>query len=167
MNDPVKNSMASQHADASYEQLRTILERVQQYHQRFRTGLQHGGQSSESSSKDYLLRWLAATEKSEIELLELITAESDADILETWIQYVPDGECIERLESLKLRPEMSLDEVYESTMRFYQSLSMFYTQLAQQVSAETVKEFLQRLVDRYEAHLRTQAWMMRDLDTAS
>ena len=165
MSNPNKNSMSNHPPDASYEQLKTILDRVQGFHRRFRKGLADSNSLEDSPGRKHVLNWLQETEEREIELLNRVQSEQNTELLDTWIQYVPDSDCIQKLEDLELRPGMSLDEVHESTMRFYQSLSAFYTQLAQQVTAESANEFLSQLVECYESILRTQAWMMRDSHT--
>ena len=123
MSNPNKNSMSNHPPDASYEQLKTILDRVQGFHRRFRKGLADSNSLEDSPGRKHVLNWLQETEEREIELLNRVQSEQNTELLDTWIQYVPDSDCIQKLEDLELRPGMSLDEVHESTMRFYQSLS--------------------------------------------
>ena len=90
--------MSHQH---TYMQIRDVVERIRIAHQRLRDALERPQPEAVDSRTRHMLAALRREEQQlEIALTRQLNRDDSSDILDTWLQYIPDAELFETLESL-------------------------------------------------------------------
>ncbi len=145
----------------SYAQVRDILSRVREGHQRFRDTLAHIEQESNNDGTE----WIAKSFRQHEQHWQMALAKSGGDdqdaILNTWIQVVPSEELFSELDDIVVTPEMTLDDVVAAAVGFHSALVNLYRTLSTQVSAPRAKEFLTSLLEYEQTVVAQQAWAAR------
>src|SRR6056297_3632662 len=107
--------MMTTQREATYTQVSDILDRVHDYHRHFRAKLEEANSDELNDQTTYLLNWLRSIENQEVIIFEQLQQHRKNQILQTWIQYVPDGECLETLKGVQLEYDMQPNELTEQT----------------------------------------------------
>jgi hypothetical protein len=151
----------------TYEQVREVLDRMRKFHRRLRDALDEPGSRTKDLRSEYLLG-LARREEQEMNqaIARYERDGASAGVLDTWLQYVPDGKAAEELREIDFTPDMTPDEIVEEKDKFDQNLAKFYRQLQVQTSIPRVSELFGQLADMTERRLAKRTWQIHDSDLA-
>ncbi|MBI2422026.1 MAG: hypothetical protein HYV27_04280 [Candidatus Hydrogenedentes bacterium] len=67
-------------------------------------------------------------------------------ITQAWFKVRPDDHLLELLESVEIRPDVSVDEVVRQAMRFDEALIGLYRQLSEVAVSEQLREALEKIL---------------------
>lgn len=144
-----------------YYKVQDILVLVRKFHQDMQEVLAQIQQDSDASTVEWLsdqirhyeLHWQAALADYE--------KHGTQGVLDTWLQFVPDDPIRKEVDSISVRPEMTLADLTEINMRFRNSLIDLYQTLATASAAPHVQEFFQQLLKQEQAIAANQSLKSR------
>ncbi len=146
----------------TYQKVGEIITRIREAHEKLRNALQEAEVGSTEGVRQDFLTALAAEESNlESELARHQDATAGSNILETWLQYVPDEEMQAVLKHSKFKPDMSVEETVAQKTLFDQALFELYASLARQ-SSNRVQELFESLRDQTESQIVANNWNIRD-----
>jgi hypothetical protein len=100
---------------------------------------------------------MAAHERRLEASLAAYEQEAATEILETWFEFTPDLSRCERLESVSLGPDMSVEDVTQAVLRFDTCLGEYYKQLAELSPLPAIGELFENLMSLEESEGREVA----------
>jgi rubrerythrin len=131
----------------TFEQVKDVLDYSKTIHARLRKLYASMNEQPQQERVKMLLEYLYEQEHQ----LEQATASFEAvtpqSILDTWVQYGPSFNMRELIDSKKIRPDMSFDEVVDLAMEFDDALTDFYKQAENESDIPRIKEIFQNLVE--------------------
>lgn len=146
----------------TYKQVRDVVKTMREAHQQLRKALERPTSQSPDARTKLMLEVLRR-EEQELQLaLARYGAEGQTALLDTWLQYVPDGEVRQALDEIDFTPKMSAEEVVAHKLEFDQALSELLSQLAGQTAVPRVQEFFTTLLENIESRMSQQAWSVRE-----
>ncbi|MFG0297158.1 MAG: hypothetical protein ACF8PG_14725 [Maioricimonas sp. JB045] len=146
----------------AYQQVREIFSRVRKFHRQFRNALL-GTETREHSQEVEALLNRGREEERLIEAcLSRYSDEAEPNILDTWIQYVPDEDVIRTIRETEVRPGMTLTEIIEKKIEFDDALVSLYARLAEQVNGERLQDAFRSLHDLMVRRREQDAWKLID-----
>lgn len=146
----------------TYQQVRDVVARIRTTHQQLRDALE-GTEAETSDPRAQLMeKWLSQEEEQLQLTLAQYGVEGEKELLDTWLQYVPDEEVLDKLKSLEFRPNLPAEDLVARKMEFDQAMMAFLKQLADETSVPRVEEFFRTLLENAESRAASQAWSMRE-----
>lgn len=130
----------------TYQQVRDILDRVRRLHRRIRDYYQGSADLPHDERARLLLEYMARHEEHVQQCLQSYQDRGADGILDTWIQYVPDGPTHEVFDDFQIRENMSADEAFALALRLDAALLGMYEQLAGMTAAPRAQEFFRSLL---------------------
>ncbi len=113
---------------SSYLQGHDLLERAEQTHRRLSEFYGKMAQIVNRPRPRMLLDYLTQHEDRFADSLWAYCRKGSTKILETWFQYTPEDHLHEALASVRIHPEMSIDDIVAAAMRLDDCLVTFYEQ---------------------------------------
>lgn len=129
----------------TFEQVKDVLDYSKAIHAGLRKLYASMNEQPQQERVKMLLEYLYEQEHQ----LEQATAGFEAvtpqSVLDTWIQYGPSFNMQELIDSKKIRPDMSFDEIVDLAMEFDDALTDFYKQAENESDIPRIKEIFQNL----------------------
>jgi hypothetical protein len=147
----------------TFQQVHDIFNRVRDYHRQFRDAAAHVQRESGNASVEWIANGIREHEQNWQIALAMDSSNDEVQILETWIQYVPDESLVQELEAIVVTKEMTINDVAELAIRFHSTLLNLYTALSNQVSAPRAQELFTRLAELEKTVVAKQAWAARTI----
>lgn len=149
----------------TYQQIRDVVHRMRTSHQQLRDSLESPRSRAGDSRTRLMLEALRREEQDLQLVLGLHGINGDEALLDTWLQYVPDDELFETLESIEFTPDLSPDEVMARKLSYDQALISLLQQLVGQTSVPRVQEFFSTLLKNTRSRTAQQVWQIREYQT--
>lgn len=92
-----------------------------------------------------LLDFLSQHERQCEKALVAFEQGGNAHILDTWMQYAPSVDIAHLINSIKVRSEMSVDDVIEMVVTFNNALMQLYQEAAMETDIPRAKEVFENL----------------------
>lgn len=145
----------------TYQQVRDILKMIGDFHQRFHAALADAEVATEfelteslaQQLQDHEIRWQTALRDS--------GSKDQPNILNSYIQYVPDDAVQHALNSIQITPDMTTSDLRQLVIQFHSALTELYATLKDEVAAPRVKEFFTRLHELEASVTTGHAWAGR------
>jgi len=150
----------------TYEQVRDILERIRSFHRRLRDALEEARSTSKDERTQFLLEEIRRDEQAMNLALAKYQRHGVVNVLDTWIQYVPDEDARRLLRETNFNSDMNPDEMFARKSRIDQALAELYQRLAEQSSATQVVELFEGLARYTAQRLMDEGWNVLDSDSA-
>lgn len=133
---------------------REILDQIRKFHHQLGAFYAETAEKAERNRAKALLEYMGRHE----ERLEARLTEYEEDaaqaILDTWFEFLPDIAKCECFEGVELNPDMSVDDVVGTALRFDDCLIQFFQEMADLSVVEDVKELFASLVRMEEEEER-------------
>lgn len=146
----------------TYQQVRDVVARIRAAHQQLRDALEQ----PRTRAKDARTRQMLENLRQEEQQLQIALAQSRSheadDLLNTWLQYVPDEELVRTIAEIEFTPEMSAEDVVARKLHFDQALIDLLRQLSQETAVPRVQEFFGSLLEQAESRASQQSWSLRE-----
>ncbi|MCA9108537.1 MAG: hypothetical protein KDA52_01200 [Planctomycetaceae bacterium] len=146
----------------TYKQVRDVVNLMRRSHQQLREVLERPRSRSGDTRTQLILEALRRDEHELQIALARHGAEGQAALLDTWLQYVPDDEIQQTLNSIDFTPEMTADEVVVRKLEFDRSIKDLLRVLAEQTAVPCVQEFFTALLENLESRMVQRAWSVRE-----
>lgn len=150
----------------TYEQVRDVLDRIRSFHRRLRDELEQVRRAATDERSQFLLNALRRDEQAMNVALADYERHGGANVLDTWIQYVPDEETERLLQTTHFTPEMGPVDMLNRKVRIDQALAGLYQSLAEQTSATRAGELFAGLAEQTLQRLSRESWKILDDDLA-
>ncbi|MFG0335930.1 MAG: hypothetical protein ACF8TS_21440 [Maioricimonas sp. JB049] len=147
----------------AYHQVRDILEQVRQFHRDFRNALLESESQQHAMDVEALIELARDEERADEACLARYGSDAGANILDTWIQYVPDEGVLRAIREAEVSPGMELNEIIQKKIEFDDALVQLYARLAEQVSGQRLQEALRSLHDLTVRRREQDAWKLVDV----
>ena len=135
----------------SYEQVRTIVKQLADKHRQASDACHEIDLGGPTSRYDLLLEHFEAWQADVHTQMQVDDANERAEVLETWIQYIPMEPVDAALDRLrKAEGEAKLEPLLD----FHRATTDLLDTLAEQVNSEKVKAFLQNLIEAEQTFSR-------------
>lgn len=151
----------------TYLQVRDVLCRIREAHQKLRDALEQAQFLSADLWTQLILDTLRKHEQESQRILARHQESADEKLLDTWLQYVPDSELFEALTTVEITPDSSASHVVEHKLQFDQKLLELLRQLAEESGVPRVREFFQSLKASEESRIARQAWSVTEYQADS
>lgn len=148
----------------AYRKVEDILGLVESFHKRMRQALERVEVESRSESVEWLSKELRVHELHWQAALNGYGKRVAEGVLDTWLQYIPDEDVREQLDSIRVQRDMTLDELNDMNIRFRQALIQLYESLASASSAPRVKELFEQLLEYEKSVIADQSQKSRESD---
>ncbi|WP_417395345.1 hypothetical protein [Gimesia chilikensis] len=148
----------------AYRKVEDILGLVESFHKRMRQALERVEVESRSESVEWLSKELRVHELHWQAALNGYGKRVAEGVLDTWLQYIPDEDVREQLDSIRVQRDMTLDELNDMNIRFRQALIQLYESLANASSAPRVKELFEQLLEYEKSVIADQSQKSRESD---
>jgi len=96
-----------------YYQVRDILELVQKFHHNMQKALENIQQHSRSPGVEWLADQIRRYEQHWQGALADYEKHGTQGVLDTWLQFVPDEPVRKEIDSISVRPNMTLEDLTE------------------------------------------------------
>lgn len=137
--------------------VREILDQVKAFHRHLAQVYRNLGEEAAQARVKMLLEYMAAHERRlETSLAEYEKGAAE-EILDTWFEFTPDLSRCERLETVSLHPEMTVDDVTQAVLSFDRCLGEYYKQLAELSPLPAIGELFDNLMTQEESEGRDAA----------
>jgi hypothetical protein len=150
----------------TYEQVRDILSRIRSFHRRLRDELEQVRPTSKDRRTQFLLEALRRDEQAMNIALAKYQRHGGVNVLDTWIQYVPDEETQRLLTENHFSSDMDPEEMLARKAGIDQALADLYRSLSEQTSATQVGELFAGLAQQTLQRLTQESWKVLDDDLA-
>ncbi len=145
-----------------YYQVRDILELVQKFHHNMQKALENIQQHSRSPGVEWLADQIRRYEQHWQGALADYEKHGTQGVLDTWLQFVPDEPVRKEIDSISVRPNMTLEDLTEINMCFRNTLIDLYKTLATSSAAPCVQELFQQLLEQEQAIVAHQSLKSRE-----
>jgi hypothetical protein len=153
-------------AAMTYEQVRDILNRIRSFHRRLRDELEQVRPTSKDRRTQFLLEALRRDEQAMNIALAKYQRHGGVNVLDTWIQYVPDEETQRLLTENHFSSDMDPEEMLARKAGIDKALADLYRSLSEQTSATQVGELFAGLAQQTLQRLTQESWKVLDDDLA-
>lgn len=142
------------------EQTRDIIEKARAFHHALADYYEQLEHVPQKEKVRMALEYLRRHERAMEEELRNFEANTDRALLDTWFRYSPEAS-EEAIARLKIRPDMSIEEVMELALKMDEQLLETYARAAQMAPAPAVREIFANL---HREGLRERARFLRALN---
>ncbi|QDU38598.1 hypothetical protein Mal4_29270 [Maioricimonas rarisocia] len=146
----------------AYHQVRDIFEQVRKFHREFRNALLESEPHQHDLDVEALIELARDEERADEACLARYSSDAEPNILDTWIQYVPDEGVVRTIQEAEVSPGMDLNEIIEKKIEFDDALVQLYAQLGDQVSGPRLQEAFRSLHDLTVRRREQDAWKLLD-----
>lgn len=135
----------------AYDQVRTIVKQLADKHRQASAACREIDVGTPMSRYDLLLEHFEAWEADVQAQMQIDDGNERAEVMETWIQYIPMEPVDAALDRLR---EAEGKDKLEHLLEFHRATTDLLDTLAEQVNSEKVKEFLQNLTEAEQTFSR-------------
>lgn len=146
----------------TYLTVRDVVSRIRKAHQLMRDALERPRSVTTDERTRLILESLRKSEQGLQLTLARFENDGEEELLETWLQYVPNAELFESLDRIEFTPDLPADEVVSRKLSFDQSLLSLLRQLADETSVPRVQEFFHTILKNVESRVARQAWSVSE-----
>ncbi len=140
-----------------FEQVKDVLEYGKDLHKALKALAEKMENQEQKAHVQLLLDYLKRHEDELADSLEEFEQETQQHILDIWLPYPPDPQIERKLQSLAVRPNMSLEEIVKIVMDFEDALIELYKESLNEIDDPHVQEVLQNLVQLEDMEKRRLA----------
>jgi hypothetical protein len=133
--------------DETYAPVREVVEYLQSVHAGLRDHCRRLAADTSDEKPKMLLETLGRHEEDLHRTLVSTAREQSQEILETWIQYLPNEPIDDELKSLSKIPAGGWEEASESVLNTHNYIIDFCQRIVRQLSAPQVEEFFLSLAN--------------------
>lgn len=137
----------------SYQQIQDVLQILRRVHFEIGSLCKAAGATVGETKTGLLLATLAERQQDMAELLDTSQASADDKILTTWIQFVPNEQIEQQLQSMQAT-ETGPDDLPTQVVKVQQAIAELIPVIEDESSSEGVNQFLQSLADREHAEAK-------------
>lgn len=136
----------------NFKTTRDVLDRVIEFHQQLHDLYQHLSDIAEKERVKLLLEYMAQHEEHLRESLAEYEGGASEKILNTWFKYVPSSTILKDCSETQLNPDMSVEEIIDTALRFDDCLVDFYKTMAENSGIEEIEKIFLNLsnMERHE-----------------
>lgn len=159
----------------SYQQIRDILKQVAVRQKTFHTRVFHVIATIERKEshqgiielprREWLIKYIESQADAVRDALSRPAKDGESNVLDTWLQYVPDEDVRREYEELQSNHDLDWSELRRRIQRFDEALRDFYFALAEQSAAQEVRELFDTLAKRCQYLLEQTSWGSRSATT--
>lgn len=146
----------------SYQQVKDIISQIRDCHRCLREWLEQSRMDADNPAVSEMMKSLRQEEHQLQIALTRIGANGDQGVLDTWLQYTPDEELKQALESARFDEGMPISEVLVRKQEFDRAMLEAFRQMVTVSSAPRVRELFEQLVEYSESRIQNQSWAVRD-----
>lgn len=130
-----------------FKTTREVLDRIRKFHQMLSTYYNEVSQQTDQIRLRLLLDYMSRHEKKFEENLARYEEEASKKVLDTWFKNLPDDEKLVDCEGMKIKPDMSTDEVIGIALRVDDCLIQFYKEMAECCVIKEIRELFSNLCE--------------------
>lgn len=145
----------------TYKQVRDVIDLLRQAHQQVRKYLADAETADDPNTEKFLKALHHDAQTLQESLADYETF-GDNGVLDTWMQYVPDGDVAEKLSGLRFTADMSPEEVVARKVEFDNAVAEMCDQLAAGGGTERVQELFAQIRDQMNSLSVHQVWSLRE-----
>jgi len=131
----------------TYQELNEVLDYVQTTHARMRAACARVAESDPSERIRTLMMSFADALSDLEQVLKTASAEQPAEVLETWVQYVPTRPVDVLVERGERVDELTWYDLAALSLQVQEEMVALYETLLEQVKAEPVQKVLETLAE--------------------
>lgn len=149
---------------ATYMQVRDVLNVATKFHRTLQDFYNQLAEQADRDRVQILLDLMRRHEEDFEKARESYDREGSKRLLDTWMQYAPNGRSLEVPQPEALRDDMTVDDVVEVALRLDEKLVQFYADAARMAKVPEVRHLFEELVRRREgeqARLKTDARLLK------
>lgn len=145
----------------NFEQAKDVVDYGIELHAQLRALYSDLSEHSGQARVKLLLDYLSRHERNRAEAMRRFEQEPHANGLDVWLQYAPTLEIEQMLKDCVIRPDMSVDDVVATALRFDGALIEIYKEAAREASDTNAKAMFDNLVEMEE---KEQQRFVRDVE---
>ncbi len=130
-----------------FKTVRDILDQARAFHRELAEHYRRLGAGADREKLKVLLDFMGRHEQHMAEHLEGYEAEKAGRILGCWFKYSPAVPELGAIEGVELKPDMTVEQVVDASLKFDGALVAFYRQAAETARSQDVKDFFAKVVD--------------------
>ncbi|MAT14582.1 MAG: hypothetical protein CMJ46_04850 [Planctomyces sp.] len=151
----------------AYETVRNIVELIRDKHRQMRDALEAPRARAKSPKVAVTLEYLQKDEQELQLMLGNAQSTGEKEVLDTWLQYIPDEELQATVAQTEFTPDMSVEDIIEEKMKFDQAMIEFLDHNIRETSIPRVEEFFKSLRDHVQSRAAQHAWATREEQAGS
>jgi len=136
-----------------YERTRDIIEHARAFHGRLEELYQGLAEKAEKQRVKMLLDHLSRHERRLREVLSRYEQHAAREMLDTWFQYVPEEETLQRFAAVDWTDDMSIDQIIENALRLDQYLLDLFRESANRALGDDIRDVLGSLLTLEEEEM--------------
>ena len=129
-----------------FETVKDVLDHARAFHQELEIYYDRMSQIAEKERVQILLEYLSRHERHLDECLAAYENDAVHAVLDTWYKYTPDKATVHDIESLQLKPSMTLADVIAAALKMDQCLVELYQEMLDRSVSEDIKELFKQLL---------------------
>lgn len=133
-----------------YERTRDILNHARKFHSRLQAWYEGLSGQAEKHRVKLLLAYLSRHEERLSEHLARYETHAAQEVLDTWFQYVPEEDTMQRFRAIELTPDMTVNQVVTAALKLDQYLVDLFREGARRTMSSEVREILNSLLELEE-----------------
>lgn len=130
----------------AFETVNDILDFLKTFHRDLAALLTRLSDQVSEAKKEILLNFIGRHQKHLEHCLTEYEAEAAADLLKTWLKFVPEVPECRCFERVSWTPDMSFADIVEQARKVDDCLLKFYTQLAETAPLPEIRDLFQELL---------------------
>ncbi len=129
-----------------FKTTRDVLDRVVTFHQQLRDLYLRHANIADKERVKLLLDYMARHEEHLQKSLSQYEDNASERILDTWFKHIPSSAILKDCNDVRLAPDMSVEEIVKTALKFDDCLVDFYTVMAEKCVSEEVKSIFSNLL---------------------
>ncbi|QDU82390.1 hypothetical protein Pla110_41450 [Polystyrenella longa] len=146
----------------AYQQVKDIVGILKAKHRQIRDALESPRSRTKSAKVALLLEGLRKDEQELQLMLGDAQKNGERQVLETWLQYVPDEELQATVKKIQFTEHMTIEQVIEEKMKFDLAMLEFLDHNIRETSIPKVEEFFTSLREYVRSRAAKHAWATRE-----
>jgi len=151
----------------TFERAGEVIERAREFHREVSERYAELADEAGRERVRMLLEYLSRHEQSLERTLADYEERAPGEVLDTWLQYVPEAETLERLEPLSrptLGPDTDVGEIVNLGLEVADALIALYRDVARKAPSDEVREAFGNLVEMEQEEKRKLARNVADAE---
>jgi hypothetical protein len=134
----------------TFDETENVFDMIAGFHRTLKERYDRLTDEAEKERVKMLLDYLSRHERRFEQGLEQYSEQGRRKVLDTWYQYIPDGQTLDP-GSLDLTPDMTVDEVVDTALKMDERLKRFFESMAENAgSPPEVREVFRKMVEQEE-----------------
>ena len=148
------------------KQTRDVLDYVRDFHKKLGDFYDDLADHQDKERIKMLLTYMARHEKYLEEMLDEYEKNASKKVMDSWLQCAPEMEMVDIFATVKLDPDMSVDDIISLAVKLDDYLIEVYRKVADSAELEEVKNIFTKLLEKENQEKYTlvrQAMRLNDL----